>query len=228
MRVEESNRAEASTPTRHQQGLLYCLTPLIPKEDPVEGLFLSSSAQTAISVRSQVPSLLLHKLGSKMVVHIRAKANSYNFAIVFFIGLGSFAYGFNSTIIGPIIGLPSFGAYNGVYAGGGAIGCWIVNWLSYNLGRKLAIQIIAVIYITSAALPAGSDLVADGEVGTAHQAGQVDVDRLVARRFRVSPEVGSLLGLSVRTFDRLFRHLEITMELPVRRCRRRCTSSRLS
>jgi hypothetical protein len=35
-------------------------------------------------------------------------------------------------------------------------------------------------------------------------------------------------GLSVRTFDRLSRHLEIMMELLVRRCRRRCISSRLS
>ena len=46
------------------------------------------------------------------------------------------------------------------------------------------------LYIISAALPAGSDLVADGEARTAHQARQVDVDRLVARRFRVGPEVG--------------------------------------
>lgn len=142
-----------------------------------------------------------------MVSHIRAKANSYNFAIAFFVGLRSFTYGFDSAIVGSVIGPPSFYSYfnfeytssygssiiggnNGVCAGGGAIGCWIVNWLSDKLGRRLAIQIIAAIYIISAALPAGSDLVADGEASTAHQARQVDVDRLVARRFRVGPEVG--------------------------------------
>jgi MFS family permease len=72
----------------------------------------------------------------------------------------------------------------------GAIGCWIVNWFSDKLGRRLAIQIIAAIYIISAALPAGSDLATDGEPRTAHQTRQTDVDRLVARRFRVGPEVG--------------------------------------
>jgi MFS family permease len=110
-------------------------------------------------------------------------------------------YGFDSTIVGSVIGLPSFHLYfnfeyasscgssiidgnNGVCAGGG-IGCWIANWLSDKFDRRLAIQII------SAALPAGSDLVADGEAGTAHQAGQVKVDCLVARRFRVGRGVGS-------------------------------------
>ena len=71
------------------------------------------------------------------------------------------------------------------YTGGGGIGCWIANWLSDKFDRRLAIQII------SAALPAGSDLVADGEAGAAHQAGQVKVDCLVARRFRVGRGVGS-------------------------------------
>jgi hypothetical protein len=163
VRVEESNRAEASTPIRQQQGLSPCCT----------------------------------SLAVKMVVHIRAKTNSYNFAIAFFVGLGSFTYGFDSAIVSSVIGLPSFYSYfNFEYtssygssiigansAGGGAIGCWVVNWLSDKLGRRLAIQIIA------AALPSGSDLVADGDVGTAHQARQVDVDRLVVRLFRVGPEV---------------------------------------
>jgi hypothetical protein len=34
--------------------------------------------------------------------------NKYNFLIVFFVALGSFTYGFNSAIIGSILGLPSF------------------------------------------------------------------------------------------------------------------------
>lgn len=75
----------------------------------------------------------------KIVAHIRAKANSYNFATVFFVDLSSFTYVFDSTIVGPVIGLPSFyssldfeytssygssiiGANNGVCAGSGAIG----------------------------------------------------------------------------------------------------------
>jgi MFS family permease len=108
-----------------------------------------------------------------MTAHVRARANGYNFIIAFFVGLGSFTYGFDSAIVGSVIGLPSFysyfnfeytssygssiiGANNGVYAGGGAIGCWIVNWLSDKLGRRLAIQIIAAICIVSAALQAGS------------------------------------------------------------------------
>ncbi|RFU24119.1 hypothetical protein B7463_g12217, partial [Scytalidium lignicola] len=108
-----------------------------------------------------------------MAPHVRARANRYNFAVAFFSSLGSFTYGFNSAIIGSVIGLPSFfsyfdfvstssyggsiiGASNGLYAGAGAIGCWTVFWLLDKLGRKRAIQIISVICIISAALQAGS------------------------------------------------------------------------
>ena len=103
----------------------------------------------------------------------RAKANIYNYAVAFFVALGSFTYGFNSAIIGSVIGLPSFftyfdfvatssyggsiiGASNGLYAGGGAIGCWIVNWLSDKLGRRMAIQVIAACCVISAAIQTGS------------------------------------------------------------------------
>lgn len=37
-----------------------------------------------------------------------AKGNSYNFIIVFFAALGSFTYGYSSSIIGAIFGLPGF------------------------------------------------------------------------------------------------------------------------
>lgn len=103
----------------------------------------------------------------------RAKANKYNFAVAFFVALGSFTYGFNSSIIGAVIGQPSFysyfnfsatsnygssiiGASNGVYAGAGVIGCWTVFWLLDILGRKKAIQVITVVCIVSAAIQAGS------------------------------------------------------------------------
>ncbi|KAK5333045.1 hypothetical protein LTR98_010865 [Exophiala xenobiotica] len=107
------------------------------------------------------------------VGHVRAKANRYNFAIAFFVALGSFTYGFNSAIIGSVIGEPSFysyfkfeatsayggrilGASNGTYAGAGVIGCWTVFWLLDTLGRKRAVQIIALVCIISAALQAGA------------------------------------------------------------------------
>ncbi len=108
-----------------------------------------------------------------MAAHVRARANTYNYLVAFFVALGSFTYGFNSAIIGSVIGLPSFYAYfdfeatssyggsiigasNGLYTGGGAIGCWTVNWLSDKLGRRMAIQIIVLICIVSAALQTGS------------------------------------------------------------------------
>lgn len=40
-----------------------------------------------------------------------ATHNRYNFLIVFFVALGSFTYGFNSAIVGAILGLDSFLAY---------------------------------------------------------------------------------------------------------------------
>jgi hypothetical protein len=40
-----------------------------------------------------------------------AKANTYNFLVVFFAALGSFTYGYNSSIIGSVFGLPAFWKY---------------------------------------------------------------------------------------------------------------------
>lgn len=40
-----------------------------------------------------------------------AKGNSYNFLVVFFAALGSFTYGYNSSIIASVFGLPAFFAY---------------------------------------------------------------------------------------------------------------------
>lgn len=40
-----------------------------------------------------------------------AKANTYNFYVVFFSALGSFTYGYNSSIIGSVFGLPAFWDY---------------------------------------------------------------------------------------------------------------------
>jgi hypothetical protein len=40
-----------------------------------------------------------------------AKGNSYNFMVVFFAALGSFTYGYNSSIIASVFGLPAFFQY---------------------------------------------------------------------------------------------------------------------
>ena len=103
----------------------------------------------------------------------RAKANRYNFAIAFFVALGSFTYGYNSAIIGTVIGQPSFydyfgfqattpygssiiGALNGLYAGAGVIGSLSVFTLLDVLGRRRAIQVAAIVCVITAALQAGS------------------------------------------------------------------------
>lgn len=44
--------------------------------------------------------------------------NKYNIAIIFFVALGSFTYGFNSAIIGSVYGLASFLDYFGLNAVG--------------------------------------------------------------------------------------------------------------
>ncbi|KAJ9641710.1 hypothetical protein H2204_002772 [Knufia peltigerae] len=103
----------------------------------------------------------------------KAKANRYNFALAFFVALGSFSYGFNSSIIGSVIGQPSFysymnfvatsnyggsiiGAANGMYAAAGVIGSLSVFWMLDVMGRKKGIQIAALLCLISAAVQAGS------------------------------------------------------------------------
>ncbi|KAI1613535.1 general substrate transporter [Exophiala viscosa] len=99
--------------------------------------------------------------------------NYYNFLIVYLVTFGSLTYGYNSAIIGSVIGLPSFfdyfhinektsagsritGATNGLFAGGGLLGCWFITWLADKVGRKRSIQITASICIVAAAIQAGS------------------------------------------------------------------------
>ncbi|KAH7118344.1 major facilitator superfamily domain-containing protein [Dactylonectria macrodidyma] len=104
------------------------------------------------------------------------KSTRYNFLTIFFVALGSFTYGFNSAISGSVLGLASFlnyfnlsttgpnstqgnhliGANNGLFAGGGIIGCLLVPWLLDAAGRRAAIQITSLICVLSAALQAGS------------------------------------------------------------------------
>ena len=75
--------------------------------------------------------------------------------------------------MGLVIGLPAFfsyfgisldnaegnqiiGATNGVYSGGGAIGCLTVPWVLDRLGRRTTIQIYAALAIVSAVIQASS------------------------------------------------------------------------
>jgi MFS family permease len=47
-------------------------------------------------------------------------------------------------------------ATNGLFAGGGLLGCWFITWLGDKVGRKRSIQITASICIVAGALQAGS------------------------------------------------------------------------
>ncbi|OAP57937.1 hypothetical protein AYL99_08675 [Fonsecaea erecta] len=113
---------------------------------------------------------------------IGTKANRYNFLIAFFVTLGSFTYGYNSSVTAGVIGLPTFfkyfdidvttssgsstlGAINAVYLAGGAIGCWTLGWLADIIGRCRTIQVVCVICVISAAIQCGSVHVAMFLVG---------------------------------------------------------------
>ncbi|KAL2282277.1 hypothetical protein FJTKL_10901 [Diaporthe vaccinii] len=91
----------------------------------------------------------------------KSTASRYNFLIVFLVTFGSLTYGYNSAIIGAVLGLNSFfkyfgidlygpnaaessritGATNGMVAAGGLLGCILMTWLGDGFGRKVAIQI---------------------------------------------------------------------------------------
>ncbi|KAF7563903.1 hypothetical protein G7046_g210 [Stylonectria norvegica] len=100
----------------------------------------------------------------------------YNFAIVFFVALGSFTYGFNASIMGTAFGLSSFysyfnlastgprasytnaiiGATNGLFSAGGIFGCLILSRLADKIGRKRSIQIICTICVISVVFQAAA------------------------------------------------------------------------
>ncbi|KAL2817751.1 hypothetical protein BDW59DRAFT_165798 [Aspergillus cavernicola] len=113
---------------------------------------------------------------------VGAKANRYNVLIALFVTLGSFTYGYNSSVTAGVIGLPSFfeyldidtstaqgnsivGAINGVFLGGGAIGCWTLAWIADTIGRRRTIQVVCIICVISAAIQTGSVHVAMFLVG---------------------------------------------------------------
>ncbi|KAI1034203.1 hypothetical protein LB503_012432 [Fusarium chuoi] len=96
-------------------------------------------------------------------------ATRYNFALVFFVALGSFTYGFNASIMGTVFGLAPFfsyfnldltgpgadyansmiGATNGLFSAGGIIGCLLMTKLADKFGRKRTIQGICAVCVVS-------------------------------------------------------------------------------
>lgn len=56
----------------------------------------------------------LHVADQSLIMAVGAKANRYNVLIAFFVTLGSFTYGFNSSVTAGVIGLPSFFEYIGI------------------------------------------------------------------------------------------------------------------
>lgn len=61
-----------------------------------------------------IPSSICHE----SYVNTMKAVNRYNLAIVLFTALGSYTYGFNSSIISSVIGLPSFLGYFGLTSEG--------------------------------------------------------------------------------------------------------------
>lgn len=106
----------------------------------------------------------------------KTTANRYNFLIVFLVTFGSLTYGYNSAIIGAVLGLASFftyfgidlygpnaaessritGATNGVFAAGGLLGCILMTWLGDAYGRKVAIQVTSVLCVAAGIIQAAS------------------------------------------------------------------------
>ncbi|KAH8690341.1 general substrate transporter, partial [Talaromyces proteolyticus] len=100
----------------------------------------------------------------------------YNLTVVLFASLGSFSYGYSSSIIASVFGLPSFfsyfnlsligpnatkandiiGAANGLFYGGGIIGALTVNYVLNKFGRCKSIQSICAICIVSSAIQGGA------------------------------------------------------------------------
>lgn len=106
----------------------------------------------------------------------KSAANRYNFLIVFLVTFGSLTYGYNSAIIGAVLGLNSFfeyfgidlygpnaaessritGATNGVFAAGGLLGCIVMTWMGDAFGRKVAIQVTSVLCVIAGIIQAAS------------------------------------------------------------------------
>ncbi|OBT75673.1 hypothetical protein VF21_05167 [Pseudogymnoascus sp. 05NY08] len=102
-------------------------------------------------------------------------ANAYNYFVVFAAALGSFTFGFTNAIVGTVLGIPSFlsyfglslessntddqrfiGAQNGLFFGGGLIGCFMFSTLVNNWGRVRGFQVMCSISIVAGILQGGA------------------------------------------------------------------------
>ena len=91
---------------------------------------------------------------------------------IFFVTLGSFTYGYGSSIIATTLAQPSFtfyfnldtalnapqllGAINGLFQAGGFLGALSCVWTANFLGRRLAILVASIFVIVGGGLQAGS------------------------------------------------------------------------
>ncbi|KAK5400812.1 hypothetical protein LTR06_011233 [Exophiala xenobiotica] len=141
---------------------------------------------------------------------------AYNYLIVLTVALASFTYGFSSSIIGSVLGLPAFftyfsldpsshygssilGAANGLFAGGGMIGCLFVARLSDKLGRVSTMRIICVIALVGAILQGAAVHIAMFLVGRTFGGMSAAMMNMVAPVYQseVSPPTkrGKMVGL---------------------------------
>lgn len=101
-------------------------------------------------------------------------ANRYK--VIIFVALGSLTYGYGASIIGNILGQPSFisymhldtlsnktqliGAINGLFQAGGFLGTFTSSFMADRYGRKKAIFGACAIFVLGGALQAGSVAIA--------------------------------------------------------------------
>ncbi|KAL6405890.1 Major facilitator superfamily domain, general substrate transporter [Ilyonectria robusta] len=73
-----------------------------------------------------------------------SSVNRYNLAVVLFVALGSYTYGFNSSIIASVTGLPSFYAFFGLTKSGPN-----ASWSTQMIGGKMKpFHLLDMIYQT--------------------------------------------------------------------------------
>ncbi|KAJ5521057.1 hypothetical protein N7463_001510 [Penicillium fimorum] len=70
-------------------------------------------------------------------------SNAYNYFVVFAAALGSFTFGFTNAIVGTVL------AQNGLFFGGGLIGCFILSSLVNKWGRVRGFQVICSLSVLS-------------------------------------------------------------------------------
>ncbi|OAG39282.1 hypothetical protein AYO21_06486 [Fonsecaea monophora] len=102
-------------------------------------------------------------------------ASAYNFMVAAAVTVGSFTYGFNNSVIAPVYGIPAFlnyfglsadtddqrtasiiGAANGLFFGGGMLGCFTVAWKGDFYGRVRNLQIAAATCLIAAIIQGAS------------------------------------------------------------------------